>query len=139
MRIELTTFPHQALRRGAIGRDSREFRPDPSVRVDTSQALLATVRATPKEPAQPDAGSASHPPPTLAAWRVEIANATLRSTGRRSRGDERRWLADSLSDTERDAYDPGHRYVTANPATKPEREARLADQLADFNATATDA
>lgn len=46
---------------------------------------------------------------------------------------------DNLSDAERDAYDREHRYVTANPATTPEREARLAEQLADLNATATDA
>lgn len=46
---------------------------------------------------------------------------------------------DSLSDAERNAYDPGHRYVTANPATTPEREARLAEQLANINATVTDA
>lgn len=46
---------------------------------------------------------------------------------------------DSLTDDELDGYDPGHRYVTANPATTPEREARIAEHLADLNATATDA
>jgi hypothetical protein len=45
---------------------------------------------------------------------------------------------DSLTDAERDAYNPGHRYVTANPATTPQREALIAEQLADLNATATD-
>ena len=46
---------------------------------------------------------------------------------------------DSLTEAERAAYDPGHRYVTANPATSPEREARLGEQLADLNATTADA
>lgn len=46
---------------------------------------------------------------------------------------------DSLDEDELDAYDPGHRYVTANPATTPEREAILADRLADINASVTDA
>ena len=46
---------------------------------------------------------------------------------------------DGLSDTERDTFDPGHRYVTANPSTTPDREARLAQQLADISATGVDA
>jgi hypothetical protein len=46
---------------------------------------------------------------------------------------------DNLDEAELDAYDRGHRYVTANPATTPEREAHLAKQLADINTSVTDA
>ncbi len=44
---------------------------------------------------------------------------------------------DSLSDDEQKSYDRGHRYITANPMTTPEREARLAQQLAEINTTIT--
>lgn len=46
---------------------------------------------------------------------------------------------DSLDEAEFNAYDPGHRYVTANPATTPEREAHLAKRLAEVDASVTDA
>ena len=36
---------------------------------------------------------------------------------------------DSLSDDERAAFEPGHRYVTANPRTTSQRETLLAQQL----------